>query len=129
MRFFLPVFLILFMNSVSLAARNEPAPVPGFADLHNHMFTEYAFGGGWLHGTVEGEIEKALASCETHFDPLSLLGDHARVSIPFVSRFIGKTTGSSGDTGAHPPITKVTRTSEDGLGGTPSPISRCGKAI
>jgi microsomal dipeptidase-like Zn-dependent dipeptidase len=101
MQLFHLVFAALFMNSVSLAAQTKPEPVRGFADLHNHMFTEYAFGGGWLHGSVEGEIQKALASCETHFDPLSLLGDHARVSIPLVSRFIGKTAGSSGDTGTH----------------------------
>jgi microsomal dipeptidase-like Zn-dependent dipeptidase len=78
-----------------------PPPVPGFADLHVHLFAEHAFGGAWLHGTVEGEISKALASCDSRFDPLSILGDHARVKIPIVSRFIAKTLGSSGDTGEH----------------------------
>lgn len=75
--------------------------VPGYADLHNHMFAEHAFDGAWFHGSVEGELSKALAPCEVDFDPFSLLGDHARVNIPWVSKFIGKTAGGIGDTGDH----------------------------
>ena len=82
---------------------NAPGkPVTGFADLHNHMFAEYAFGGAWLHGSIEGEAAKALASCDSEDDFFGIRGDHARVRIPFLSRFIGRTEGSSGDTGAHP---------------------------
>jgi hypothetical protein len=92
------LFLGLSAQATSLAV---PKPVNGITDLHNHMFAEYAFGGAWLHGTVEGEISQALASCEVHTDPMSILGDHARVRIPYVSRLIGKTLGSSGDTGNH----------------------------
>ena len=72
-----------------------PTPVSGFADIHNHMFAEYSFGGAWLHGKVEGPIEKALSSCEID-------DDHAQVTIPLISSFIGRIIGSSGDTGNHP---------------------------
>ena len=69
-------------------------PVPGFADLHNHLFAELAFGGAWLHGNVSGPELEALAGCDGG-------DDHARVRIPLVSRFIGATAGSTGDTGSH----------------------------
>jgi microsomal dipeptidase-like Zn-dependent dipeptidase len=72
---------------------NVNSPVPGFADLHNHLFSEYGFGGAWIHGTVEGPIEKAMASCD--FD------DHAETVIPFISGLIGHIRGSTGDTGSH----------------------------
>ncbi|NDG84688.1 MAG: peptidase M19 [Proteobacteria bacterium] len=77
------------------------APVPGYADLHNHLFAEYAFGGAWIHGTVEGGLAEALSPCEAHLDPFSISGDHAELKIPFVSGLIGRTQGSSGDTGPH----------------------------
>jgi microsomal dipeptidase-like Zn-dependent dipeptidase len=69
------------------------APAPGFADLHNHMFAEHAFDGAWMHGTVEGELSRALSACEP--------GSHARIRIPLISKFIGKTVGGMGDTGDH----------------------------
>jgi microsomal dipeptidase-like Zn-dependent dipeptidase len=65
------------------------------------MFSEYAFGGAWLHGTTEGEIAEALSPCDSHFDLFSNQGAHGEVKIPFISPLIGRSDGSSGDTGAH----------------------------
>lgn len=76
-------------------------PVPGFADLHNHVFAELAHAGAWYHGTVEGELAHAMSSCDVEFDPLALWGDHARVKIPVISTLIGRIRGSRGDTGSH----------------------------
>jgi microsomal dipeptidase-like Zn-dependent dipeptidase len=93
--------LLLFSSSAMAAPAKTPTPVTGFADLHNHVFAEYAFGGAWFHGSVVGDLAHAMSSCEIEFDPFSLWADHARVKIPFISRFIGKTQGSWGDTGSH----------------------------
>src|SRR4051812_898855 len=32
--------------------------VPGFAELHHHMFAEQAFGGGWFHGSAIGTLNR-----------------------------------------------------------------------
>ena len=101
----LPFVLILSMGCIGNVGIVEAAPtlpVTGFADLHNHMFAEYAMGGAWLHGNAEGEISKALASCEIHDDPFSILASHARVKFPLISRWIGKVPGSEGDTSTNP---------------------------
>lgn len=82
-------------------SKEAKRPVSGFADLHNHVFSELAFGGAWFHGTVEGPEATALAPCEVEFDPLSMFANHARVRFPIVSSFIGKIAGSTGDTGHH----------------------------
>ncbi|MBC7398156.1 MAG: membrane dipeptidase [Bdellovibrionales bacterium] len=74
--------------------RSHSKIAAGFADVHNHMFAEYAFGGAWLHGHVVGPIEQALSSCEEE-------ADHAQVTLPFISSFIGRIIGSTGDTGNH----------------------------
>lgn len=102
----------------------QPLAVPGFADLHHHMFAEAAFGGGWFHGSYTG----ALATCDGGMPE----SDHARVrmdlsnmlnlcpnsgnvnlgSVPLLSAFfgvggaaaseyIGKIEGTQGDTGLH----------------------------
>ncbi len=89
--------LLAFFLSSSAQAEITPKtlkPVSGYADTHNHLFAELAFGGGWFHGTVLGPIEKALAACDN-------TDDHAHIDLPFISRFIGRTLGSSGDTGSH----------------------------
>lgn len=102
-----PVTAIPLQEAGSPASGAAAIPgVPGYADLHNHMFAEHAFDGAWLHGSVEGEIAKALSPCEVEFDPLSILGTHARVKIPFISKFIGKIAGGKGDTGDHPDRTE-----------------------
>jgi microsomal dipeptidase-like Zn-dependent dipeptidase len=98
--------------------------VPGFAELHHHMFAEAAFGGGWFHGSHTG----TLARCDGGWPE----SDHARVrmdlsellnlcpnsgsvdlsSVPVLSdlfgiagavgsEFIGKMEGTQGDTGLH----------------------------
>ena len=41
-----------------------PGPLEGIADLHLHMYAEDAFGGGWLHGTVDGDGPTALPPCD-----------------------------------------------------------------
>ncbi|WP_441289030.1 membrane dipeptidase [Sorangium sp. KYC3313] len=103
------------------------APVSGFADLHFHMMSEEAFGGGWLHGKHDGA--GALDDC----DGGSPGSDHARVRQGLSglldhcpqsamldlasggalsallglgggiggSEVIGQTEGTSGDTGLH----------------------------
>ncbi|HLL83107.1 MAG TPA: membrane dipeptidase [Longimicrobium sp.] len=98
--------------------------VPGFAELHHHMFAEEAFGGGWFHGSALGTLD---ASCDGGEPP----SDHARVrqdvrdlllycpqtealaaTVPVLadllavggsagSEFIAKTQGTQGDTGLH----------------------------
>ncbi|WP_141332802.1 membrane dipeptidase [Myxococcus sp. AB025B] len=100
------------------------AGVPGFAELHHHMFAEEAFGGGWFHGTVTD----ALTRCDGGWPE----SDHARVrmdlshllnlcpnssnidlrGVPVLSQlfgvagavgseFLGKIEGTQGDTGLH----------------------------
>lgn len=98
------ILIVFLLPPLSAAEGPKPArlqPVPGFADLHNHLFAEYAFGGAWIHGTVEGDFAEALSPCEAHWDPFSTGGDHAELKIPFVSGLIGRTQGSPGDTGPH----------------------------
>jgi microsomal dipeptidase-like Zn-dependent dipeptidase len=91
--------LLLFSSLFTTSA--FAAPVEGFADIHNHVFSEYGFGGAWFHGSVVGDLAHAMSSCEVEFDPFSTKGDHARVKIPFISQLIAKTQGSWGDTGQH----------------------------
>ncbi|WP_044195138.1 membrane dipeptidase [Hyalangium minutum] len=102
----------------------QQVAVPGFAELHHHMFAEEAFGGGWFHGSHTG----TLVSC----DGGAPESDHARVrmdlsnmlnlcpnsgsvnlsGVPILSaffgvggaaasEFIGKIEGTEGDTGLH----------------------------
>lgn len=92
---------LLALLLTTSAFASPPGPAPGFADLHNHVFAEYAFGGAWFHGRVEGELSKAMSACDVDFDPFAIWGTHARVKIPIISTFIGKTLNSSGDTGSH----------------------------
>ncbi|WP_163997122.1 membrane dipeptidase [Pyxidicoccus caerfyrddinensis] len=106
------------------AAATQALAVPGFAELHHHMFAEEAFGGGWFHGSHLG----TLASCDGGLPE----SDHARVrmdlsnmldlcpnsgsvdlsGVPILSAFfgiggavaseyIGKIEGTEGDTGIH----------------------------
>lgn len=100
MRTFTLILAVVAAFLQSPAARAVD-PVPGFADLHNHVFAELAHAGAWYHGSVEGDLAHAMSSCEIEFDPLALWGDHARVKIPIVSTLIGKIRGSRGDTGSH----------------------------
>jgi microsomal dipeptidase-like Zn-dependent dipeptidase len=93
MSHWLMIFPLLFASFAHAANVPKPIPVTGFADIHNHFTSEYAFGGAWFHGHIEGPIAEALSSCD--------LDDHAETILPFISRFIGKTRGSSGDTGPH----------------------------
>ncbi|MFE8595636.1 membrane dipeptidase [Archangium violaceum] len=107
-----------------VAAAEQKLAVPGFAELHHHMFAEEAFGGGWFHGSHTG----SLVSC----DGGAPESDHARVrmdlsnmlnlcpnagsvnlgGVPMLSalfgvggavasEFIGKIEGTEGDTGLH----------------------------
>jgi len=98
--------------------------VPGFAELHHHMFAEQAFGGGWFHGSYTGTLNRCDGGAPE--------SDHARVRMdlsdllnlcpnsggvdlstnPLLaaffgiggavgSEFIGKMEGTQGDTGLH----------------------------
>ncbi|RKG68947.1 peptidase M19 [Corallococcus sp. CA054B] len=104
--------------------QKQGVDVPGFAELHHHMFAEEAFGGGWFHGGVNG----ALDTCDGGWPE----SDHARVrmdlsgllnlcpnsggvdlsGVPILSQlfgvagavgseFLGKIEGTEGDTGLH----------------------------
>ncbi|HEX5744742.1 MAG TPA: membrane dipeptidase [Archangium sp.] len=106
------------------AALEQKAVVPGFAELHHHMFAEQAFSGGWFHGGHTG----TLTNCDGG-EPES---DHARVrmdlsnmlklcpnsanvdlsNVPLLkelfsiggavaSEAIGMVEGTDGDTGLH----------------------------
>jgi len=116
----------------------EPQPrLVGVADLHLHMFAEEAFGGGWLHGTVNGDEESALGPCDggepgdhgrLQEDLAPLIGECPDMSleelqqlVPLVAtivagggevvgEFIASIPGSSGETGEH----------EDRTGGFPN---------
>nr|AYM54096.1 sphingolipid ceramide N-deacylase [Byssovorax cruenta] len=100
-------------------------PVVGFAELHDHMMAEEAFGGGWFHGNHTGPLD----DCDGGLPP----SDHARVrqdlssllslcpdsgsldlsSVPLLkalfwagggavgSELIGQIEGTQGDTGVH----------------------------
>lgn len=50
----------------SAPIQGKPQPVWGAADLHLHLFTEYAFGGGISHGKFNGPMSKSLAACKDH---------------------------------------------------------------
>lgn len=102
-------------------------PLSGVADLHLHMFAEHAFGGGWFHGTHDGEGAAALAPCDggtpgdhgrLRDDLAPLLGTCEDMSLdelgqlvplvgtlasggPLVSEFISIIPGTDGDTGRH----------------------------
>ncbi len=113
----------------SSSSGGEPAPrLQGVADLHLHMFAEEAFGGGWFHGTVDGDEATALGPCDGG-EP----GDHAQIQedlaplipecrdttleelqqlVPLVAtivagggevmgEFIGAIPGTTSDTGEH----------------------------
>ncbi|WP_372368367.1 membrane dipeptidase [Candidatus Uabimicrobium sp. HlEnr_7] len=49
--------------------------VTGFADIHIHQMTEYAFGGGWLYGSHTGSQEEALCACSGMNDHGYLIGE------------------------------------------------------
>ncbi|KFE72044.1 membrane dipeptidase [Hyalangium minutum] len=98
--------------------------VPGFAELHHHMFAEQAFGGGWFHGSYTGTLNRCdggmpessharvrmdlsnlLNLCpnsggvDLRANPLlaALFGVGGAVG----SEFIAKMEGTQGDTGLH----------------------------
>jgi microsomal dipeptidase-like Zn-dependent dipeptidase len=41
-----------------------PSPIRGFADLHNHIFANLAFGGLAFHGRAFGPIDQSLPWCD-----------------------------------------------------------------
>jgi microsomal dipeptidase-like Zn-dependent dipeptidase len=75
--------------AVALAMPIEAAPVQGYVDLHSHLAGEYAFGGGWFWGTVEGPMDWAVRRCDGNFPTPS----HAASAFPIVSEFLGADTG------------------------------------
>ena len=81
-----------------LSALAESAPVKGYADLHNHLLAEFAHGGAWLHGNLQGPESEAMKSCSGNHNGQR---DHGRTSIPLLNELLGKKPGSTGDTGLH----------------------------
>ncbi|WP_224250096.1 membrane dipeptidase [Hyalangium gracile] len=98
--------------------------VPGFADLHHHMFAEEAFGGGWFHGSYTGTLNRCdggmpeSSHARVRMDLSSMLnlcpnsGGVDLSTNPLLaalfgiggavgSEFIGKIEGTQGDTGLH----------------------------
>src|SRR5689334_21783197 len=84
-----------------VSSLSQAAPVKGFADLHNHMLAEYAYGGAWFHGSHEGHEMEAMGHCSGNADFLFKPKEHARTVIPGLNELISQTLGSSGDTGWH----------------------------
>lgn len=91
----------LFLAFGASAAPNQPMPVRGYADIHNHMFAELAYGGAWYHGSAVGPEEIALAACDVDVDLLGLFEKHGRTKIPFVNRLITDIRGGHADSGRH----------------------------
>ncbi|MBN1207848.1 MAG: membrane dipeptidase [Myxococcaceae bacterium] len=115
---------IMEEEAAELATTQQGVGVPGFAELHHHMFAEEAFGGGWFHGSHTGtlarcdggapessharvrmDLSNLLDLCpnsggvDLGTNPLlaSLFGIGGAVG----SEFIGKVEGTQGDTGLH----------------------------
>ncbi|HYO58841.1 membrane dipeptidase [Archangium sp.] len=106
------------------AAVEQKLAVPGFAELHHHMFAEEAFGGGWFHGGHTGtlvscdggepesdharlrmDISNMLNICPNSggldFSSVPLLKDLFRIGGAVASEAIGMIEGTDGDTGLH----------------------------
>jgi microsomal dipeptidase-like Zn-dependent dipeptidase len=98
--------------------------VPGFAELHHHMFAEQAFGGGWFHGSYTGTLNRCdggapesnharvrmdlsnlLNLCPNSggvdLSTNPLLASFFGIGGAVGSEFIGKMEGTQGDTGLH----------------------------
>src|SRR5262245_40760589 len=46
-----------------LTRHDHPYRVVGIADLHAHPMAQFAFGGGVLHGAIDGDPAAALTHC------------------------------------------------------------------
>ena len=107
--------LLLILGGVFPACVMAKA-VSGFADLHVHIATEYAFGGNWLHGNLEGDIAHAVGRCDGNSlniylpatNPLAKIPRHAATKYRVIDEFIGAygkdeygSALTSGDTGVH----------------------------
>lgn len=75
-----------------------PPPVPGFADMHLHQMSEYAYAGAWYWGSHTGDEATAMQACSGG-DILG--GDHARTKLGPLNEFLGQIPGTQGDTGLH----------------------------
>jgi microsomal dipeptidase-like Zn-dependent dipeptidase len=106
------------------AVVEQQLAVPGFAELHHHMFAEQAFSGGWFHGGHTGtlvscdggepesdharlrmDISDMLDVCPNSgmldFSSVPLLNDLFRIGGAVASEAIGSIEGTEGDTGLH----------------------------
>ncbi|HZH15298.1 MAG TPA: membrane dipeptidase [Archangium sp.] len=106
------------------AAVEQKAVVPGFAELHHHMFAEEAFGGGWFHGSHTGtlvncdggepesdharvrmDLSNMLKLCPNHanvdLSNVPLLKEMFSIGGAVASEAIGMVEGTDGDTGLH----------------------------
>ena len=63
---FVPWIGIDDIRLVSIPVKAPQSPVWGAADLHLHLFTEYAFGGEIAQGTFNGPMSESLAACKDH---------------------------------------------------------------
>lgn len=93
--------LISLIASPNIRAETSVPATPGFADLHNHMMAEYAYGGAWFHGKHEGDEAHAMSPCSGNAWFLGRPVDHASVRIPGLAEFVGMIPGTHGDTGLH----------------------------
>lgn len=109
-------FFLSLIPGMVVAAPVNAQPASGFADLHVHIATEYAFGGNWLHGHLEGDAAHAVGRCDgnspTIYLPatnsLAKIPTHAATKYRVVDEFIGAYGKdeyggalTSGDTGVH----------------------------
>ena len=74
------------------------APLPGYADLHIHMFAEAMFGGGWLHGKANHpDYRVALRRCSGNLGST----DHAATRFGPLNEFLSQNGVTDGDAGWH----------------------------
>eukprot|EP00947_MAST-08B_sp_MAST-8B-sp1_P002831 g2831.t1 len=45
-------------------ANNKVKPIEGIADLHEHALSYLSFGGGYVHGKINGTLKEALPPCK-----------------------------------------------------------------
>ena len=45
-------------------ANNKVKPIEGIADLHEHALSYLSFGGGYVHGKINGTLKEALPQCK-----------------------------------------------------------------